>query len=94
MTKSNIHKALGVAALLGIALLAGCQDVSTDLKPPKYKTSIPESETRISAFQKDFPQKWVHFFGPVSGKTKVDSFIGYAAHLGLIRGGTPSGLYC
>ena len=24
MTKSNIHKALGVAALLGIALLAGC----------------------------------------------------------------------
>ena len=56
MTKSNIHKALGVAALLGIALLAGCQDVSTDLKPPKYKTSIPESETRISAFQKDFPQ--------------------------------------
>ena len=39
-------------------------------------------------------QKWVHFFGPVNGKTKVDSFIGYAAHLGLIRGGTPSGLYC
>lgn len=39
-------------------------------------------------------EKWVHFFGPVSGKTKVDSFIGYAAHLGLIRGGTPSGLYC
>ena len=40
------------------------------------------------------PEKWVHFFGPVNGKTKVDSFIGYAAHLGLIRGGTPSGLYC
>ena len=39
-------------------------------------------------------KKWVHFFGPVNGKTKVDSFIGYAAHLGLIRGGTPSGLYC
>ena len=39
-------------------------------------------------------QKWVHFFGPVNVKTKVDSFIGYAAHLGLIRGGTPSGLYC
>ena len=41
-----------------------------------------------------FKEKWVHFFGPVNGKTKVDSFIGYAAHLGLIRGGTPSGLYC
>ena len=39
-------------------------------------------------------KKWVHFFGPVNVKTKVDSFIGYAAHLGLIRGGTPSGLYC
>lgn len=37
MTKSNIHKALGVAALLGIALLAGCQDVSTDLKPQSTK---------------------------------------------------------
>ena len=61
MTKSNIHKALGVAALLGIALLAGCQDVSTDLKPPKYKTSIPESETRISAFQKDFPQQYASY---------------------------------
>ena len=43
MTKSNIHKALGAAALLGMVLLTGCQDVSTDLKPPKYKTSIPES---------------------------------------------------
>ena len=41
-----------------------------------------------------YVEKWVHFFGPVNGKTKVDSFIGYAAHLGLIRGGTPSGLYC
>ena len=42
----------------------------------------------------DKHKNWVHFFGPVNGKTKVDSFIGYAAHLGLIRGGTPSGLYC
>ena len=49
---------------------------------------------RILQIRPTPPQKWVHFFGPVNGKTKVDSFIGYAAHLGLIRGGTPSGLYC
>ena len=52
---------------------------------------VTNQQTAISGW---LTQKWVHFFGPVSGKTKVDSFIGYAAHLGLIRGGTPSGLYC
>ena len=57
MTKSNIHKALGAVALLGVVLLTGCQDVSTDLKAPKYKTGIPENETRISAFKKEFPQQ-------------------------------------
>ena len=61
MTKSNIHKALGAAALLGMVLLAGCQDVSTDLKPPKYKTGISENETRISAFQKEFPQQYASY---------------------------------
>ena len=50
--------------------------------------------TRYFFYPPHNSQKWVHFFGPVNGKTKVDSFIGYAAHLGLIRGGTPSGLYC
>ena len=25
---------------------------------------------------KELCEKWVHFFGPVNGKTKVDSFIG------------------
>ncbi len=39
-------------------------------------------------------EKWVHFFGPVSGKTKVDRFMGYAAFFGQARGGTPSGLNC
>ena len=35
MTKSNIHKALGVAALLGIALLAGCQgEVGRQIRTP------------------------------------------------------------
>ena len=61
MTKSNIHKALGAAALLGMVLLTGCQDVSTDLKPPKYKTSIPENATRISSFKAEFPQQYASY---------------------------------
>lgn len=61
MTKSNIHKALGAAALLGMVLLTGCQDVSTDLKPPKYKTSIPENATRISSFKTEFPQQYASY---------------------------------
>lgn len=61
MTKSNIHKALGAVALLGVVLLTGCQDVSTDLKAPKYKTGIPENETRISAFKKEFPQQYASY---------------------------------
>ena len=38
MTKSNIHKALGAAALLGMVLLTGCQDVSTDLRQCSHET--------------------------------------------------------
>ena len=37
MTKSNIHKALGVAALLGIALLAGCRMFPLTLSPQSTK---------------------------------------------------------
>ena len=47
MTKSNIHKALGAAALLGMVLLTGCQDVSTDLKNlsiNNFSISLPESD--------------------------------------------------
>ena len=69
MTKSNIHKALGAAALLGMVLLTGCQDVSTDLKPPKYKTSIPENATRISSFKTEFPQQYASYMK--NNETKV-----------------------
>ena len=58
------------------------------------KNTLLTLELDLTATQETHGKKWVHFFGPVNGKTKVDSFIGYAAHLGLIRGGTPSGLYC
>ena len=76
--------------------------IESDMQSEAYDSVITKSRTLIEEVlifileQKDFcrDKKWVHFFGPVNGKTKVDSFIGYAAHLGLIRGGTPSGLYC
>ncbi len=62
-----------------------------EISNPLKQISWDAQAKRLSRFNLE---KWVHFFGPVNGKTKVDSFIGYAAHLGLIRGGTPSGLYC
>ena len=76
MTKSNIQKALGAAALLGVVLLAGCQDVSTELQPPKYKTAIPESETRISAFKKDFPQQYASYMKNQCCPAKQPKLIG------------------
>ena len=68
-----------------------------DIKPMLEKELLPKEDLYkrwFGATREEIAKKWVHFFGPVNGKTKVDSFIGYAAHLGLIRGGTPSGLYC
>lgn len=38
--------------------------------------------------------EWVRFFGPVTGKTAVDSFMAYAALLGQAGAGAPSGLSC
>ena len=59
----------------------------------QFAKVLSENEVEIMIWERD-PQKWVHFFGPVSGKTKVDRFMGYAAFLGQARGGTPSGLNC
>ena len=40
MNKHIRTMALAVSALLGAALLSGCNDVSTELKAPAYKTNI------------------------------------------------------
>lgn len=45
------------AALLAVLALGGCEDVSTELKAPTYKTGIAATETRISAFKAAFPQQ-------------------------------------
>lgn len=85
--------ALGVGGVLPAEakekpVVVGKGAVPVGLIRPSTSVTAVEGATYVGS------QKWVHFFGPVNGKTKVDSFIGYAAHLGLIRGGTPSGLYC
>ena len=55
MTKSNIHKALGAAALLGMVLLTGCQDVSTDLKPPNTKPPFLKMPPAFLRSRRNFP---------------------------------------
>lgn len=61
MNKRIVTTALALAMLLGLALLSGCQDVSTELKAPKYKTGIPETELNMSAFKAQFPQQYASY---------------------------------
>ena len=61
MNKRIVTTALALATLLGVALLSGCQDVSTELKAPKYKTGIAETETKMSAFKGQFPQQYASY---------------------------------
>ena len=61
MNKRIVTTALALATLLGVALLSGCQDVSTELKAPKYKTGIPETELKMSAFKAQFPQQYASY---------------------------------
>ena len=61
MNKHIRTMALAVSALLGEALLSGCNDVSTELKAPTYKTNIKEDETRISAFKAEFPEQYASY---------------------------------
>ena len=48
---------LGLCALL----LAGCDDVTTELKTPVYKSGLPANEIRNSAFEKPFPAQYATF---------------------------------
>ena len=61
MNKHIRTMALAVSALLGAALLSGCNDVSTELKAPAYKTNIKDDETRMSAFKADFPDQYASY---------------------------------
>ncbi len=48
-------------AVLSLGLAAGCSDVSTELKTPKYKTGIAEKEVRNSPFEKVFPLQFASY---------------------------------
>ena len=61
MNSKLLHSAFATLALLGVAAVSGCNDVSTELKPPVYSTSIKEDATRLSDFAKDFPLQYASY---------------------------------
>ncbi len=61
MNKRICSMALAVSALMGTALLNGCEDVSTELKTPVYKTALKQDELRMSAFRDAFPEQYASY---------------------------------
>lgn len=61
MTNRIFSFAFCVAALSTVLLAAGCQDVSTELAPPTYKTGIPDTELRFTPFKKEFPREYASY---------------------------------
>ena len=57
MNKRFVPLVLALAAL-GLLFAAGCSDVTTELKTPKYKTGLSATETSNAAFGKVFPQQY------------------------------------
>jgi len=57
MNKRFFPLVLALAAL-GLIFAAGCSDVTTELKTPKYKTGLSATEIKNSAFGKVFPQQY------------------------------------
>ena len=55
MTRKGLS--LGTMALAAF-LLCGCNDVSTELKPPTYKTGINPDNISMSAFKEQFPNQY------------------------------------
>jgi len=58
MNKQLRSMTLAVSALLAAAFLCGCNDVSTELKPPTYKSGLKQDELKMSAFKADFPDQY------------------------------------
>lgn len=61
MNKQIRNMTLAVSALLATVLLCGCNDVSTELKPPTYKTGLKEDEVKMSAFKAEFPDHYASY---------------------------------
>ena len=56
-----MNKHIFLPLALGLALMAGCNDVSTELKTPEYKTGLTKDETRTSVFAKQFPSQYASY---------------------------------
>ncbi len=61
MNSGILRRAWLLGVGLSLLLAGGCNDVSTELKAPVYKTSIKKDSTRISDFQKDFPLQYASY---------------------------------
>jgi nitrite reductase (cytochrome c-552) len=57
----NKQLLLTAFAVLSFVLAAGCSDVSTELKTPRYKTGLAEKEISNAAFGKVFPQQYASY---------------------------------
>ena len=55
MNKRIVTTALALATLLGVALLSGCQDVSTELKAPNIKRAFLKQNSRCRPSRAHFP---------------------------------------
>ena len=61
MNKQLRSMTLAVSALLAAALLCGCNDVSTELKPPTFRTGLKDGELKMSAFKTEFPAQYASY---------------------------------
>ena len=55
MNKRIVTTALALATLLGVALLSGCQDVSTELKAQNTKRASLKRNSRCRPSRASFP---------------------------------------
>lgn len=59
MIKRSLYMAC--AAIIAAGLLCACNDASTELKTPVYKTGAAKDETKMSAFKSQFPSQYASY---------------------------------
>ncbi|MCR4667337.1 MAG: ammonia-forming cytochrome c nitrite reductase subunit c552 [Desulfovibrio sp.] len=61
MNKRLLRAGALCCAFLGVWALAGCNDVSSELTPPTYKTGIAPTELSSKAFAQRFPSQYASY---------------------------------
>lgn len=61
MNKLVCTIAISATTLLGAALLAGCDDVKTELKVPAYNTGVADDDTKQSSLKAKFPEQYASY---------------------------------